>query len=460
MSRFRPTSLHIAERALGFAPKDDAAIAYVARERSLTLRYAGSRPTQATSVDDHTVTIAALHNGQVGRATTNVVDDDDALARTARAAHNAACAAAVAAGAGAYPGFPHCSHPFRSNNAWDAPTAALDPGLGARALAKTFLVGGSAGVEAYGSWRVAETEIAVASTTGTAATTRFTDAFEKTICVDRRGRTGYAAKASRAAADLSSAELAERAARKATFPGDAARLPPGEYPVVLERHAVGLLLELLAAMAFDGRAYADGRGALAGRLGESVAAPAVTLVDLPVAPHTLPRPFDAEGTPKLPLTLLDAGTACAVAHDTRSAAMAGVASTAHALLPGGSPVGPRPTNLVLAGGGAESVEELCGPVDCGLYVTRLWYANVLRSKETLVTAMTRDGTFLIEGGRITRPAEDLRLTDDVLGILARTEELTCDPLLTTDGDYARPQMANGVVCPALRAGAAKFTRCQ
>ena len=53
-------------------------------------------------------------------------------------------------------------------------------------------------------------------------------------------------------------------------------------------------------------------------------------------------------------------------------------------------------------------------------MTRLWYANLVRPKETLVTAVTRDGTFLIEDGRITRPLRDLRLTDSVLGILART----------------------------------------
>ena len=47
--------------------------------------------------------------------------------------------------------------------------------------------------------------------------------------------------------------------------------------------------------------------------------------------------------------------------------------------------------------------ELCAPVERGVYVTRLWYANVVRPKESLVTAVTRDGTFLIEDGEITRP---------------------------------------------------------
>ena len=82
---------------------------------------------------------------------------------------------------------------------------------------------------------------------------------------------------------------------------------------------------------------------------------------------------------------------------------------------------------MLAGGGARDEGELCAAVERGVYVTRLWYANVVRPKETLVTAVTRDGTFLIEDGKVTRPLRDLRLTDSVLGILARTQALDPRP---------------------------------
>ena len=99
-----------------------------------------------------------------------------------------------------------------------------------------------------------------------------------------------------------------------------------------------------------------------------------------------------------------------VVHDIRSAALAGAASTGHALAPGGDPYGPHPTNLVLGGGGAADEAELCAGVERGVYVTRLWYSNVVRPKETLVTAVTRDGTFLIEDGAgdppAARPAAD------------------------------------------------------
>ena len=93
----------------------------------------------------------------------------------------------------------------------------------------------------------------------------------------------------------------------------------------------------------------------------------------------------------------------------------------------------------------------------GIYVTRLWYANAVRPAEALVTAMTRDGTFLIEDGEVTRPLADARLTDSVLGILARTSALSAHPVLTSDGELYGRRFANGVVCPALRAEGVRFT---
>jgi predicted Zn-dependent protease len=90
-------------------------------------------------------------------------------------------------------------------------------------------------------------------------------------------------------------------------------------------------------------------------------------------------------------------------------------------------------------------------------VTRLWYANVVRPKETLITAVTRDGTFLIEDGKVSRPLRDLRLTDSVLGILTRAQALTRDQKLTSDGEFYGRRFAYGVVCPAMRADAVRFT---
>ena len=429
------------------------ALALVTRERSLLLRFAASRPTQSTGIDDVTVELALPVRGNVGRASTNEVDDDSLADCAARA--RLAAEAAEASHDGTFAGFDP-DYDVPASESYDAATAELDPAGGGAALADAFVEADAHGVEAHGIWTVAEQDQAWAADGG-GAEERRTDAFMKVICIAPNGRSGYASQAAVAAGQLSPAALAERAALKAAQGGEPVELPAGSYPVVFEPEAVGWLLDLLGQTAFNGLAYAEGRGALAGRLREVVAAPQINLADSPNNPRTLPRSFDAEGTRKAPVPLIQDGVAYGVAHDLRSAARAGAVSTGHALTPGGDPGGPRPTNLVLAGGGGADEGELCAPVERGIYVTRLWYANVVRPKETLITAVTRDGTFLIEDGRVTRPLRDLRLTDSVLAILTRAQDLTRDQKLTSDGEFYGRRFAYGVVCPAMRADAVRFT---
>ena len=444
-------TLEVAQRAAERG--GPGALALVTRERSLLLRFAATRPTQSTGIDDVTVELAVPLRGNVGRASTNEVDDDSLADCAARA--RLAAEAAEAVHDGTFPGFDP-DYDVEAIESYDTATAELDPAGGGAALADAFVVADAHGVEAHGIWTVAEQDQAWATKAG-GGEERRTDAFMKVICIAPDGRSGYASQAAVAAGELSPAALAERAALKAGTPGDPVELSPGEYTVVFEPQAVGWLLDLLGETAFNGLAHAEGRGALSGRLRETVAAPAVNLADSPTSSRTLPRSFDAEGTRKMPLPLIQDGVAHGVAHDLRSAALAGAVSTGHALAPGGTPSGPHPTNLVMAGGGAVDEGELCAPVERGIYVTRLWYANVVRPKETLITAVTRDGTFLIEDGKVTRPLRDLRLTDSVLGILTRAQALTRDQKLTSDGEFYGRRFAYGVVCPAMRAGAVRFT---
>lgn len=454
----RPDALKLASRALArVRAESGGAMAAVTAERSLMLRFARSRPTQSTAVDDLTVEIAAVRAGQVGTAATNGTDDA-ALDACAGAAEAAAEAAARSGGEGGYPGLPAPAQP-RDHEGHDPETARLDPARGGAALAAAFAVTERQGLEAYGIWTAGEVETAVASSAGVAVRDRVTDAFMKVTAIAPGGRSGYATQTAVASGLLEPEAIAERAALKAAADGEPARLPPGEYPVVLEREAVGELLQRLAATAFNGLDYAEGRSALCGRLGTRVAASCVALSDSPRYPGTLPRAFDAEGVPKAPLPLIQDGVAHRVAHDTRSAALAGdgAASTGHALAPGGSSYGPHPTNLVLVGGGAGDEAELCRLIERGVYVSRFWYVNAVRPAEALMTGVTRDGTFLIEDGQVTRPLADLRFTDSFLGVLERTQALTARPALVSDGELYGRRFAIGVVCPALRAGWMRFT---
>ena len=444
----------LAERAL--ARTRGQAQVTVTRERSQLARFAGSRPTQATEVDEVRVDVLAVCDGATAAAATSEVDDDGLREVGDRAAR--AAEAAARAGGGAYPGLPAPGEPSRGHDGWDPATARLDPSRPGAALASIFDQAGGRGVEAAGVWTAGAVETALASSNGLHAADATTDAHVKVLCHDGSGRSGFAAATATASGAVDPAAVARASADKCAG-GDPAELEPGDYPAVLETDAVGSLLEFLGALAFNGLAHAEGRGALHGRLGQLVAAPAVNLSDSPRYPATLPRSIDAEGIAKAPLPLIQDGVAHAVVHDTRSAAVAGGAarSTGHAVAPGGAPSGPRATNLVMVGGGAADVEALAGDIERGVYVTRLWYVNPVHVRRTLLTGMTRDGTFLIEDGRITRPLRDLRFTDLALGLLQRVEALGSRPRLTSEAEFYGRRFATGVVCPAIRVGALRIT---
>jgi PmbA protein len=450
---FEPLAL--ADRALGFASGE--AQATVVRERSLLSRFAVSRPTQATEVDDTTVSVLRVHERHTGSAETNDVTDDGLRDVAARADAAARSAARAAGAPGDYPGLPGPA-PIRPQDGFDERTAALDPVAAGTALRTAFDECARHGLQAFGIWTVGVVDTAIASSTGVRAHEAVTDAYMKVIARDRYGRSGRATEAATSVEALHPLALAERAAAKVTGE-EPIDLPPGEYPVVLEPDAVGELLEFLGALAFNGLAHAEGRGALSGRLGERVAAPAINLSDSPRFPRTLPRAFDAEGVPKAPLPLIQDGVAHAVVHDTRSAARAGdgAVSTGHALAPGGAAWGPAPTNLVLIGGGATDEAELMAPIERGLYVTRLWYVNPVHEKSTLLTGTTRDGTFLVEDGRLGRPVKDVRFTDSILRLLEATEALTSGQHLATEAEFYGRRFASGVVTPALRARGFRVT---
>jgi predicted Zn-dependent protease len=450
--------LELAERCLGHAGDCEAEVT-VTRERSLTCRFARSEATQATAVENVDVEMLCVVNGHTAAASTNDTTAEGLRDVASRARRAAEATARLAQKAGSYPGLPAPdAEPPSPHRGFDAETAALDAAVAHRALAEVFAVAAESRLRAFGIWTAGEVRVALASSTGVRGVDAITDAHMRVICRDDDGRSGFAADSATGAAALDAPGLARRAAAKVDG-RPLIELPPGEYPVVLAAEAVGELLSFLGALAFNGLAHAEERGALVGRLGTQVAAAQINLSDSPRHPHTLPRAFDAEGVPKRPLPLLQDGVARAVVHDTRSAARAGgdARSTGHALIAGGDPYGPVPTNLVLAGGGAGDEAALAAPIDRGIYVTRFWYVNAVHPQRTLLTGMTRDGTFLIDGGELAEPVRDVRFTDEALRILAATEDLGARADLVSEAGLYGRRFANGMVCPALRAQGFRVT---
>jgi predicted Zn-dependent protease len=147
----------------------------------------------------------------------------------------------------------------------------------------------------------------------------------------------------------------------------------------------------------------------------------ITIWDDATDPRGLATPFDWEGQPKRKITLIENGVARNVVYDSYTANKEGKQNTGHAL-PAPNTGGPLPLNLFLASGDA-SADEMIASTQRGILVTRFHYVNIIHEKDTILTGMTRDGTFLIENGKRTKPLKNLRFTQSIVEALSNVETI-------------------------------------
>lgn len=209
------------------------------------------------------------------------------------------------------------------------------------------------------------------------------------------------------------------AATKAWASADPVDLEPGSYEVVMEPACVANLVDFLVGYGFNAKAWLQGQSWV--RLGEFQLDRSLAIWDNAGDRRSWGLPFDAEGTPKSRLDLVAEGVSCRLAHDRRTAAAAGgQTSTGHAIADG-EQWGAFCTNLFLDSSREDQrsrLNDMIGAVERGVLVTELWYTRVLDPKTQVVTGVTRNGTFLIENGRVGRSVGDLRFTQSYVDALA------------------------------------------
>ena len=325
-------------------------------------------------------------------------------------------------------------------------TASATPEFRAEGARAVIAAADAVGVLAYGSFSTSREGIAVANSAGIRAAQERTTSQLLTVHMSPDGGTGYAEAAATDATTIDAAALGREAAAKARATEGAISLPPGDYPVVLEEYAVVDIADMLGFLGFSALAVQEGRSFV--EPGKRIGSELVTLVDDGADPAGLPMAFDYEGVAKQRVTLVDAGLCRDVVYDAQTAARAGRASTGHGL-PAPNPYGPFPINMLMAPGDTPR-DELIAGLDRGLLVTRFHYTNPVHPKLAIVTGMTRDGTFLVEGGAIVGPVRNLRFTQSYLDALAR---------VTAVGRERKTLRGflGGSVVPALRIDAWTFT---
>jgi PmbA protein len=298
--------------------------------------------------------------------------------------------------------------------AWSDETAGATPEFRAEGVRAVIAAADAAGVMAYGSFSTEAEAVAVASSAGVRAAESRTSSQLLTVHMSPDGGTGYAEAVSKNAATIDAAAIGREAAEKARASDNPVSLPAGDYPVVLEEYAVVDVTDMLGYLGFSALAVQEERSFV--EPGRRIGSDLVTIVDDGSDPVGLPMTFDYEGVQKQRVPLVEAGVCRDVVFDSQTAARAGRSSTGHGL-PAPNPYGPFPINIVMQPGAA-SREELLGGLERGLLVTRFHYTNVVHPKLAIITGMTRDGTFLVEGGRIVGPVRNLRFTQSYLDALA------------------------------------------
>ena len=241
--------------------------------------------------------------------------------------------------------------------------------------------------------------------------------------------------------------LARRAVRKAVESRAPREIEPGRYTVVLEPPAV---LDLVGQMFgdFSGTAVHDMRSFLTGRTGERLFGENIHITDDVFHPLQAGAPFDGEGVPRTRLNLVMAGAPGELAWCRSAAARAGVAPTGHGF-PLPNEIGEAPANVVVQGG-TSSIDQMIASTARGILVTRLWYIREVDPYEKIMTGMTRDGTFLIEDGKLVCGLRNFRFNQSLIEMLNNVEDMS--PEERSSGEEA-PDM----VVPAMKVRDFQFT---
>jgi predicted Zn-dependent protease len=384
-------------------------------------RFANNGIQQNLSQQDASLSLTVVDNGRLGMAQTNRLDGEG-LRAAAEAARRVASFQEPARDL--LPLVAAC--PSAEKDCLDPATTGWGPEEKAALLAGTFELARGQGLEASGVLTNSWSQLATANSAGLRcfyqeSNARFSTTFHGP---DASGWTEGRARAKEGLDVPALSREALRIAQAAAGPGKA---EPGAWTVILPPAAVADLLMFLNWLGFGAQDHLAGVSPLAGKEGQALFSPLLTVTDDAAHPLSDGLPFDFDGLSRQTVPLVERGVFRGPVHDRVTARQAGTESTGHAL-PRPNPYGPFPGNLVVAPGEA-TLEELVAGTKRGLYVTHLHYTNVQDRNEMTLTGMTRDGLFLIEDGRITRPVRNMRFTESLLKAFANIEAVTRDQVL-------------------------------
>ncbi len=305
----------------------------------------------------------------------------------------------------------------KSANAYATATRDATPDLRARHTSDILRTARDAQVWSAGYVTTSTSGITVANSNGVDASFDQSNAGVN-VKMNAPDATGFAEQYVVDASELDAAAVAAVAAKKAIDTRAPRAVDPGDWTVILEPAALGELLAYLTDH-FSAQAYHEGSSFLSAGFDTVQLDANVTFVDDATHPLRPGMPFDFEGAPTERVVLVENGAPRNIVTDAYWASRLDRKNTGHAL-PAPNTGGPEVRHLVVAPG-TKPVSQLIAETQRGLLISRFWYIRNVDQRQTIVTGMTRDGTYLIENGALAGGVKNMRFNQNILAALGACE---------------------------------------
>ncbi len=405
----------LADKTLGFTNGYDVEIMLSAKDKALT-RFGENVITQNVSGSEIGFSVRLLKDGRMGKASTGNISDEGIR----KCVKTAEAALKVSEPEDKILPLPN-SQQYRPIDCFAKSTQELGPENRADGVTRAVEMCKEKNLQAAGIFSSEGGSMAIANSKGLWAYHDLTTATFSLSAMSGES-SGWAEETDQDVGKINIESIADKAIRIALDSRKPGTVEPGAYTVIFEPAAVADFMLFLGWDAFNGLALVEGRSCFSGKVGQKVVGDNITITDDAYNPLTPGLPFDFEGLPRQKVTMIENGVFHGTVHDRRTAALAGVEQTGHAL-PQPDTAGPLPLNVVVSPG-ESTAEEMIASVKRGLYVTRLHYTNILDPMKMTLTGMTRDGFFLIEDGKIVKGLKNMRFTESVLNILSNVEMMS------------------------------------
>jgi PmbA protein len=426
--------------------------------RSALTRFANDTIHQNVAEENYSVSVRTVFGGRTARASTNKVDDES-LKNVVKASEVLARVQEPDPELLPMPESDKSVRPAQAGPSRHfAVTAGLTPEQRAEAVGQIVSVAQKSKLTAAGIFSSSESVEGIFNSRGLAQWHTQTSA-EISITMIAADSSGWQKANSPDIDRLDPVALAETAARKARDSAAPREIEPGKHTVILEPAAV---LDMCGSMFFDfgGLAILDQRSFLSNRIGTQLFGDNISIWDDVAHPMQSGSPFDGEGLPRQKIQLVENGvvrrlvyaraTAEKMKKSEYAAKVGPIEPTGHGF-PIPNEMGEGPMNIVFeAPGDPKTVEQMVAATERGILVTRLWYIREVDPYEKILTGMTRDGTFLVENGKVVCGIRNFRFNQSLIDMLSQVEEMSAP--VRTSGEESFD-----MIVPAMKVREFNFT---